>query len=277
MKVPGKKGIALIVVIIIILIAAIATLGISVFVSSSLSLNAARAAMETALFAAQAGVYAAIYDYLATPGQPYWDRASDVVIMNNVYYSSGGRGATRKAANFLLIDADNPQTVNSSGTNNMLQRIPLTNINQAQSITVNRMMVEWSNFGGNLNRIQLGGTTRWTGTAASGQLITLTSQFTMNAQQSFPAATANTWRFTVSIPSSGNNNAAIILVTFYFTDNSTRKAYLMNNGRSGNNEFSITATGEVKSAASSWKRTIDATYDAGVNRITSWQEIDTHL
>lgn len=273
-----KKGIALIAVIIIILFVIIATLGISVFISRGAVLNVVRASREGALYAAQAGVYAAIYDYLANSAQPYWDTASDVNVANNVYYCVGGRGSTRRMANFLLVDADNPQTANSIGTNNRLQRIPLSNINQTQSITVNRMMVEWYNFAGSLNQIALGGTTRWSGTASSGQLITLASQFTMNAQQSFSAATDNTWRFTVSIP-----NNAIIAVTFYFTDNSTRKAYLMTNkyqessSRSGNKEFTITSTGEVRLGGNPWRRTIEATYDVGVNRITSWQESDTHL
>ncbi len=239
---------------------AVAVSGIAVFISNSLVLNVVRASMEGALFAAQAGVYAAIYDYMASPTQPYWIKAANVNIIGNVYYSVG------KDANFLLLDADNPQTANASGTNNQLQRISLTNINQTQAIRVNRMMVEWYNFGGNLNRIVLGGTTRWTGSAISGQLITLSSTFTMNARQAFTGTTSNTWRFTATIP-----KEAIILVTFYFTDNSTRKAYLFNNGRSGNNEFSITATGEVR-GATNWRRTIEATYDVGVNRITSWQE-----
>lgn len=261
-----KKGIALIAVIIIILITAIAVLGIVVFISNSLLLNVARASMEKAIFAAQAGAYAAIYDYLANaPGAPYWAKARDVNIIGNVYYDVG------KDANFLLVDADNPQTVNDSGTNNRLQRIALRNTNQTQTIRVNRMKVEWYNFGGNLNRIALGGNARWTGTATSGQLITLSSIFTLNARQSFTGTTGNTWRFTTTIP-----NNAIILVTFYFTDNSTRKAYLLNNGRSGNNEFSITATGEVRGSVN-WRRTIEATYDMGVRRITSWQETDSHI
>lgn len=260
-----KKGIALIAVIIIILITAIAVLGIVVFISNSLLLNVARASMEGAIFAAQAGVYAAIYDYLATPSQAYWSKATNVNIIGNVYYHIG------RDANFLLVDADNPQTANSSGTNNRLQRILLSNINQTQAIRVNRMRVEWYNFTGNLNQIVLGGTTRWSGTATSGQPITLNSIFTLNARQAFTGTTSNTWRFTTTIP-----NNAIILVTFSFADNSTRKAYLFNNGRSGNNEFSITATGEVRGAAR-WRRTIEATYDVGVRRITSWEEWDSHI
>src|SRR3989338_7627177 len=154
-----NKAIALIAVIIIILLITITVLGITSFISNSLSLNVAKSSLEGAVSAAKAGIYAAIYDYIASPGQPYWDRASDVKIDGNIYYSVGGKGETRRMSNFLLIDADNPQTVNSGGggTNNQLQRIPLSNINPTQSITVNQMRVEWMNFGGALNRITLAG------------------------------------------------------------------------------------------------------------------------
>ena len=256
----GKKGIALIIVIIIILLAAIAIFGIISFVANSLYLNVGTSSMEGAISAAQAGIYAAINDYLASPAQPYWTKAASVNIIGNKYYSAG------KDANFLLIDADNPQTASD-----LLQRIPLKNMNQTQSITVNQMKVEWYNFSASLDRMVLGGTTRWSGTASSGTLITLSSLFRLNARQSFSGVTDNTWRFTAAVPKN-----AIIIATFYFTDGSARKAYLVNGGRSGNNEFSITATGEVRGSIN-WKRTIEATYDVGVNRITSWQEVDTHI
>ncbi|MCM8782296.1 MAG: hypothetical protein NC828_04530, partial [Candidatus Omnitrophica bacterium] len=195
MRFENKKGIALIAVIIIIIVTAIAVLGIAVFVSNSLSLNVARASMEGAIFASQAGIYAGIYDYLANPSQPYWTKAQNVNVAGNTYYSVG------KDANFLLIDADNPQITNSAGTNNLLQRIPLSNINQTQAITVNRMMVEW-NFGGRLNRVRLGGVNR-TVRASSGQIFTVSPSFTLNAQQSFSESDDNGWRFNTAIPKNG--------------------------------------------------------------------------
>ncbi len=260
------KGLALIVVIIIIVASAVVILGIASLISTSLTLDIVEAAMEDAISAAQAGIYAGINDYLASPGQPYWSKAVGTNVVGDSYYSVG------KDANFLLVDADSPQTSNSGGgSNNLLRNVPLSNISQTQAITVNQVKVEWYNFGGSLNRIELGNTTRWTGTASSGTTVTLSSPFTLAAQQSFTGVGHNAWRFTVSIP-----NNAIVLVTFYFTGGSSRKAYLLNNGRSGNKEFSITATGEVR-GATRWKRTIEATYDVGVNRITSWQESDSHI
>lgn len=255
------KGIGLIVLIIIILIVAMAVLGIAIFISRGLFLNTVRASMEQAIFAAQAGVCAGIS--AATPPSYYWYKTSNVNILGNGYvrYSVG------KDANFLLVDADNPKSISSDGL--ILQRIPLTNLNSIQAITVNQMKVEWD-FGGTLDLVVLGGVEHLV-SATSGQIFSISPQFTMNAQQSFMGDGDNFWMFRDSIPSN-----AIVIVTFYFTDGSSRKAYLLNNGRSGNREFSITATGQVR-GFTNWKRTIEATYDAGVDRITSWQEVDSHI
>ena len=73
---PDSKGIALIAVIIIILITAIAVLGITSFISNALALTTVRASMEQAISAAQAGIYAAIYDYLLDPALPYWTKVT---------------------------------------------------------------------------------------------------------------------------------------------------------------------------------------------------------
>ncbi|MDP3789403.1 MAG: hypothetical protein Q8R48_03260 [Candidatus Omnitrophota bacterium] len=263
----NQKAVALILVIIIIAVVAVVVLGIASFISSGLALNIARSYTERAIFGAQAGVYAAIRDYIATTPR-YWVKARNTNVLGNVYYSIG------RDANFLLIDADNPQI-----TNNIIQRIPLSNINQTQAITADKMKVEWYNFPANtrLNRITLGGSQRWTGSAISGQTppLTLSPAFRLNARQTITGTMANSWRFTNNIPKN-----AIIIVTFYYStpsgDGSSRTVYLYNNGRSGNYEFSITATGEAREKVR-WKRTIEATYDAGVNRITSWQETQNHI
>lgn len=261
----ADKGLALIVVIIVIVIAAIVILGIASFISSGLSLAIAKASMEGAIFAAQAGIYAAIHDYVSDPSQPYWDKtAAPQNISTNIYYNTG------KDANFLLISA-----LSSERSSRVLRRIPLANLNNTQSITVNKMEVEWYNFSANLSQIDLGGATRWSGSVTSGTTITLASPFALNAKQSFFKLNDNALQFSRNIP-----NNAVIIATFIFDppagDGSSRKAILWTNGPGRNNEFSITATGEVR-GRTTWKRTAEATYDAGSGKITSWQEAEGHI
>ena len=81
-----NKGIALIAVIIIIVIAAIAVLEVASFISNGLALSVAKASMAQAIYAAQAGIYAAIYDYLLNPAQPYWTKVTTPQnILGNIY------------------------------------------------------------------------------------------------------------------------------------------------------------------------------------------------
>lgn len=258
------KGIALIVVIILILIVAITVLGIATFISHGLILNVVKASMEQAIFAAQAGIYASLYDYLQYPAEAYWTKtATPQNISGNIYYSAG------KDANFLLVSA-----ANSERNGRILRRIPLSNLNATDTITINKMKVEWSNFGGtSLRVIQLGGITRWSGSAGSGTTVALTSPFPLNAKEFTSTSDANTWQFSANIPAN-----AIIKVTFIFDpptgDASSRKAILYGAGKK--NEFSIIATGEVQ-GTTNWKRSLEATYDAGSGLITSWQEIESHI
>ena len=83
----------------------------------------------------------------------------------------------------------------------------------------------------------------------------------------------NNFTFSSAIPLN-----AVISVTFYCSgDGSSREAILYNNGRSGNKEFPITATGKVVTGKFTWRRTIEAAYDAGDQKITSWNETENHL
>lgn len=268
-KIKESDGIALIAVVMLIVMVAIAVLGITVYVTNLLKFHTIGSARERAICAAQAGVMAAINDYVSGS---YWTHATNASLGGNTYYSVGGTSVLRMS-NFLRVDADSPALANDGGTNNRLQAIPLYNIHDNTSpgtITVDSMRLDWD-FGGNLNRIVLGGTQRWSGSVSSGSTVNFSSNFSLNRRSSSTGTTNNTFRFTVTIPSD-----ATVVATFFFTDGSSRKAYLLNNGRSGNNEFLITSTGEVRESIR-WKRTIEATYDVGVNRITSWQEVQSHL
>lgn len=262
----GKKGIALITVIIIILITGILLFNAISFISNNLALSISRTSSIQALYLAQAGLYYALAYHINGYSSPYWIKYRNRQVSGNFYYNVG------VDANFLLVDADKPYIDDSDGTDNALRRVHLSNLNYSSPITVNSLKVEWYNFGGLLNRVRLGGSNRnLNPPVSSGSVINLANPFTLNARKAYDGDDDNGWRFTTTIPNNG-----IVVVTFYFSDGSSRKAYLLNNGRSGNNEFSITATGEVRDKIR-WRRTIEATYDVGVNKITSWQEKDTHI
>ena len=260
----NKKGIALITTIVIITALSVIVFGIVSFASSGIYLNTARGAMGTALAAAQAGVYAAIIDYKA---DSRWNGAVNVPVITGVSSYSCG-----KAANYLLINASRPQFAAGGGTRRQVQRISHSNINSASSITINQIKVEWTNFAGNLTVIFLGNASRWAGTAASGNTVTLTTPFTLTAGQSFTTAAQNYFRFSVTIPIN-----AVITATYYFTDGSSRKAIIYNAGRGGNNEFSIISTGRRTIGSDIWKQSVEATYDVSLNKITSWNNSQKHI
>lgn len=257
-----RSGFALIVVIVVILIVAILVLGIISFVSNNLALDAARSAEVAARAAAQAGIYWGIIDY-KTDNKLSKVTSDSYLISNVASYKMG------EDANLLLVDADKPLGILSTSLTN----IGLANISLTQSVTISRVVVEWD-FGGNITAVALGGAPgpnySWIGSRTSPADITLAAPYTIAASGSYAN---NFFRFSSAIPLN-----AVISVTFYSSgDSSSRKALLYNNGRSGNREFSITATGKVKAGENTFKKTIEATYDAGVNKITSWNETDSHI
>lgn len=262
-RVRRTKGIAIIIVIVIMTVASIAVIGITALVTGTLSSRTMRASLSSAVYASQAGVYAAINDYNSDQSQPYWDRtASGVRIAGNSYYNYG------RDANFLLISA-----ASSERNARTLRNVPLNNINGARSITVDRVSVDWTGFAANnrLNQVWLGGTRRWSGTATSGTPVNLSPSFTMSPGQFAAMRDDNRFILRNNIPA-----ASTIAVTFFFTDGSSRKALLWTNGAGRSNSFSITSTGECRSNFT-WKKTVEAVYDVGSRQIISWQESQGHL
>ena len=254
-----RKGFALVVVIILILVIAAIMLGLASFVVNSEYLVTSRAARETALYDAQAGIYWALIDYI-----------TDSSITKVTSDSSLGVGSYKvgKDANLLLIDADRPLGI----TTTSLTNIGLANIGTS-SVIINRVVMQWS-FGGNITRVTLGGASgpgySWTGTKTSPADIILSTPYTIAAAGTYAN---NSFLFSSAVPLN-----AVISATFYCSgDGSSREAMLYNNGRSGNKEFSITATGKVAAGKLTWKRTIEATYDVGTSKITSWNETESHL
>lgn len=263
MMILGKKdkAIALIAVILLVLIVSAAVLALAVLLSTELNSGPAISAMDQALFAAQTGVYRFIAEYKLRPARLSTYGSS---LPGNCQYFC------QNQIDFLIVDADNPQIASSGGTNNLLQNIPIASL-YAGTLSIISIKLEWD-FGGTMNKVSINNKNVWTGNAASGAVINLSSPVNISGTDPMTWIGNNSWRFSNSIA----NNSTIILTINPGSPNQSRRIYLYNKGRSGNKEFAITCTGRVIKGAS-WKRTIKATYDIGVDRITSWQESVNHV
>ena len=145
----------------------------------------------------------------------------------------------------------------------------MQNINETDSITITDLVVSWT-FGGNITEVTLAGSSVWTGTQSSPATLDITDT-ALDSEDSYADDDDQIWEFSSTI--SGD-----IICTFIFNDGSQVKAYLLKNDLSGNSEFSITATGEVRSGSTVLsRRTLTASYDTGTSEITSWQESQDHM
>jgi len=252
-----NNGFVLIGLIIIIVLLSIVVLGITTYISEALLLNVSDINQEKAIYSAQAGVMRAIVDYVDGGS---WDSAQNVNVIGEFYYHLG------QDSNFLAIDASNPET---SGGDKHLRKIPIENINASDDIIITDMIVSWT-FGGNITKVKLDNTEVWSGTATTPASIDVTD-FTLTPGAVYSGNNDQKWEFQNAI--SGD-----VVVTFIFGDGSQRKAILLDNDSGADNEFSITATGEVRNGANvEARRTIEATYDVGTSEITSWEESQIHI
>ena len=256
-----SKGFALIITIVLILVIATIILGLVSFIANSAYLIMGRVARETAISAAQAGVYWMIADYVT-------NNSVSKVTLDSYLIPKLDSYKVGTDANLLLVDADFPTGILTTS----LASIGLANIG-ASDVTISRVIVEWD-FGDKITAVSLGGEPgpnySWIGSRSSPADIILNKSYEIDAGASY---TNNFFIFHNVIP-----RDSIISVTFYcLDDSSSRKALLYNAGRSGNKEFSITSTGKVVSGRFTWRRTIEATYDVGTSRITSWNETEKHL
>jgi len=253
----NKKGIILVEVIIVITLLAIIVAGATVYIAETLRFDISTIEQDKALYAAQAGVMRTIVDY---QDGGTWDSAQDVNLMDEFYYQLG------EDANFLLVNASNVQL---SGGDEHLRRIPIQNINATSSITITNMTVTWT-FGGDIDKVKLGGSTVWDDSASSPADIDITD-FAIASGVSHTGNNDQKWEFEDDITGD-------IEVTFIFSDGSSYKALLLDDDNSVDNEFSIKATGEVRNAAVvKARRTLVATYDVGEDEITSWEESAGHI
>ncbi len=209
----------------------------------------------SAICLARSGVCAAIVDYR---GGSLWNDAAAVNVTGNQYYSVG------EPVNFLLIDASAPVF---RGNRTILDGINLTNVNEADDVQLASMTVSWSPAAAErLTEISFGGSAAWTGSAAGGQQLTVNCLFVHQQTQTMKLT------FSTDTDLAGKTISAV----FGVGGGSRRTMNLLNAGLTGNREFSIKATGQVREDVV-WRRTIEATYDTGAGKITSWREIYSHL
>ena len=253
----NKKGIILVEVIIVITLLAVIVSGITVYIGETLRFDVVTIQQDKALYAAQAGVMRAIVDY---QDGGVWDSAQNVNLGDNVYYHVGEDG------NFLVVDASNSQI---SGGGRHLRRIPIQNINASTSITITDMVVSWT-FGGDISKVKLGGSTVWDDSASSPATLDITD-FAISSGAAHAGNNDQKWEFDNAV--SGD-----VVVTFIFSDASSYETLLLDQGSTVNNQFSITATGEVRNGSTvEVRKTLVATYDVGEDEITSWEESNDHI
>ncbi|HOX55153.1 MAG TPA: hypothetical protein PLC32_06885 [Candidatus Omnitrophota bacterium] len=253
-----NRAIVLIEVIIIIIALAIVALGIATYVSEGLRYNISNINQDKALYLAQAGIMQAVATYINTGS---WSAMRNVNVAEGLYYHVGGG-----SADFLLVDASGPIAVNKE-----FYAVPIKNISLNSAITITNMIVIW-NFGGNILKVRLGGSWVWNIPVASPANLDI-MDFTIPAGTEYASYSHQDWAFSKQIPA-----GLSITVTFIFSDGTSRKVVLAQNQRAGNKEFSIKATGEVRSGSKvEARRTLIATYDTNTSTITSWEETQDHI
>ena len=253
-----KKAVALIGLIIVITFLAIIVFGITTYIGEALRYNISNINQGKALYMAQAGVMAAIVDY---EDGGSWDDAQDVNPVDELYYQLG------EDANFLRVDASSPRLF---GGNKKLNGITLYNINASDNIAISSLVVSWTSDGGEtLTNIDFaGGSDEWTGSASSGNSITLS--YTFNSGSNYSLA--------LNWGAGDDISGKTIAIQFNFTDNSSYEALVLDSGSGADDAFLITATGEVRNGALvKSRRTLSVTYDVGTSEITSWEESQDHL
>lgn len=270
-KIYGKikqmhnKAIALVALIMIIVSMAIVVVGISAYIVQVLRYNVSGINNEKAFYMAQLGAMRAIGDFKV---EGLWNSTRNATAGNDLYYQLG------KSANFLFVDATNP-----SFNNTILERIPVKNINGnlTTSINITQLRVNWT-FTGNIAQVRFANQTVFSGNVSNATLLILSPAITINANSTFNNLTDQQFNFTASIPSN-----ATIITTFFFNDSSNWTTYLVNNGTTGNREFSIDSTGQVGLGANvQARKTLHVTYDTNssgtfIGNITSWGESSSHI
>jgi hypothetical protein len=134
-----------------------------------------------------------------------------------------------------------------------------------RTLTITQMAVTWTTAGRNLQQIWINGIQRWSGSAASGQIINISDVSGID-----PAGvTDNRLLFDADM----QTGALTATVTYYLSDNSARTVTLWPTA----NDFRFTVKASGKKTGSILYRTIQAEYNATTGKIMDQREIDTQM
>ncbi|MFH1360208.1 MAG: hypothetical protein ABIJ41_04125 [Candidatus Omnitrophota bacterium] len=255
-----KKGITLVASVMLLVFASIAVLGVTTFIVQRLALDEVKLIQAKTIYLAQAGLNQAIYDYRINGFIKY----GQIYIDANHFFVLGGSSAGGSTADSLMVDTSR---MNFSSNRRDLDDILIRNAN-ALPITIDRMIITWSDFvppASRLQRIRIGNSWVWSGNLASPADANI-SNFSLTAPTVYPIKL----RFDNTTGMNDPNN--IITIRFIMTDGSTKDVIVWPPPPSGSN-FTLTIKSMGRTELSKIFRTIEAQYNISTGIITDYHEI----
>ncbi len=268
-----RRGFILLAFIILLVFASLAVLGVTFLVTQRLSFVVTQQIQASCIDLAHAGIHQAIYFYRERDrtGNGYFSLGQTNIDANNFFVLGGGGS---------LVDLLMVNTSQTRIQNRFLNRLYLQNATNSQPITIDSMLVTWTNPNPQrrLNRIRIrprptgGWTTVWSNGGQNGGLFS-----PVNANISDYSLNTTPSTYEVELRFSGNlpPDTTIIDIQFSMTDGSTKALRVYNGGAALNNfNFNFTVRSTGRTSGSNIYRTISAEYNALTGRIISYNEIN---
>ncbi|MBI5150549.1 MAG: hypothetical protein HZA28_07255 [Candidatus Omnitrophica bacterium] len=256
-----KRGLVLLASIILLVFASIAVLSVTTFIVQRFSGNRVQQRSLQSVYLAQAGINQAIYYYRLrdASGNGYFSLGQTNVDPTS-YFILGGT-----FADLLMV---NTATAALTNSNTRLSNVKIQNATNSNTIVIDRMIVNWSGVASDrrLTRIDINGSTLWTGSLATPADANLSPNFTLNTSPS--TYSVNSLRFNLSMA-----GVTYIDVQFVMTDGSSKTVRIY--PASNNFRFIVKASG--KKTGSSLYRTIQAEYNANTGKVVDYREINTQM
>lgn len=248
------SGLALVTLIILLTFVMIAVLSVSVFVVERSRLTSAEKDWDSGIYAAKAGIHAAVYIYRVRDGSGQGYFALGQYNMNADHnFVLGG-----EQQGLLMVDTSNA-VLQGGGQNKNLRNIDLQNVTDSQSIRIDEMNVSW-NTNARLRQIRVNNRRVWRGNVSSPASLN-TNNYT------FAPGDVSATRFDMRFR--GNMNGAVVDVEFIMQDGSGRLVRVY--PASDQFNFIVRSTGRANGAGVF--RTVEAEYNAVTGRIVNEQEV----